>query len=73
MLERRRDVRGQSMYIAMSKLLGSAIAMPHAYALHESLRSLRAFMAVTFVCDVVYAVLLYRQCRAQGIRPWGRL
>jgi hypothetical protein len=73
MLERRRDVRGQSMYIAVSKLLGSAVAMPHAYALHGSLRSLLAFMVVTLACDVVYVVLLYWQCRAQGIRPWGRL
>jgi hypothetical protein len=73
MLERRRDVRGQSMYIAMSKLLGSVVAIPQAYVLYGSLRSLRAFMVVMSACDVAYAVLLYRQCRAQGIRPWGRL
>jgi hypothetical protein len=73
MLERRRDVRGQSMYIAVGKLLGSAIAIPHAYVLYGSLASLRAFMGVTFLCDVTYAVLLHRQCRAQRIRPWARL
>ena len=73
MLDRRRDVRGQSMYIAMGKLSGSAIAIPHAYTLHGALWSLRAFMAVTFLGDVVYAALLARQCRAQRIRPWARL
>jgi hypothetical protein len=73
MLERRRDVRGQSMYIALGKLAGSAIAIPHAYVLHGALWSLRAFMAATLIGDVGYAVLLHRRCRAQGIRPWARL
>jgi hypothetical protein len=73
MLERRRDVRGQSMYIALAKLVGSAVLIPHAYLLHGSLRSLRALMVTTFICDVVYAVLLHRQCRVQGIHPWARL
>ena len=73
MLDRRRDVRGQSVYVGMSKLLGSAITIPHAYALHGSLWSLRAFMVVSLLGDVAYVVLLDRRCRAQGIRPWARL
>jgi hypothetical protein len=73
MIERRRDVRGQSMYIALAKLVGSAIMIPHAYALHGSLWSLRAFMGATLLGDVVYAALLHRQFWAQGIRPWERL
>jgi len=73
MLERRRDVRGQSLYVALAKMAGSVIAMPHALALHGSLVSLRAFMAVTLAGDVAYAALLHRQCRAQGIDPWRRL
>jgi hypothetical protein len=73
MIERRRDVGGQSMYIALGKLVGSAIMIPHAYALHGALWSLRAFMAVTLLGDVTYAALLHRRLRAQGIRPWGRL
>jgi hypothetical protein len=73
MLRRRRGVRGQSMYIAASKLSGSAIAIPHAFALHGSLLSLRALMGMTLLSDVVYAALLDRRCREQGIRPWARL
>lgn len=73
MLERRRSARGQSMYIAIGKMVGSAITIPHAYALHGSLWSLRAFMGVTLVGDVAYAVLLARQCRGERIRPWARL
>lgn len=72
-LDRRADVRGQSLYIALGKLLGTAVTIPHAYALHGELGSLRAFMAVTLAGDVAYAVLLARRCRAQGIRPWARL
>ncbi|APR81290.1 Hypothetical protein A7982_06637 [Minicystis rosea] len=73
MLARRRDLRGQSMYIALGKLFGSLVAIPHAYVLHGALRSLRAFMAITVLADVVYAVLLFRQMRCQGIRPWRRV
>jgi hypothetical protein len=73
MLARRRDVRGQSMYIALGKLTGTAITIPHAYALHGALASLRVFMGVSFLGDVAYAVLLDRRCRPQGFRPWARL
>jgi hypothetical protein len=73
MIERRRDARGQSMYIALAKLVGTAIMIPHAYALHGALWSIRAFMGVTLLGDVAYAALLHRQLRAEGIRPWGRL
>jgi hypothetical protein len=73
MIERRRDVGGQSMYIALAKLAGTAVMMPHAYLLHGALWSLRAFMAVTLLGDVAYGALLHRRLRAQGIRPWGRL
>jgi hypothetical protein len=73
MVERRRDVRGQSMYIALAKLAGSAVMIPHAYVLHGALWSLRAFLGVTLLGDVTYAALLHRRLEAQGIRPWGRL
>jgi hypothetical protein len=73
MLARRRDVRGQSVYIALAKLAGTAVTIPHALALHGDLGSLRAFMAASVVADVAYVVLMARQCRAQGIRPWARV
>lgn len=72
-LRTRRDVRGQSLHIALGKLLGSAVTIPHAHALHGSSGWLRVFMAVTLVGDVAYAALLGRRCRALGIRPWARL
>lgn len=73
MAERRTDVRGQSMYIATGKLAGSALAIPHAHALHPSLASLHACMAVMLSADVVYVGLLHRRCRALGIAPWRRV
>jgi hypothetical protein len=73
MVERRRNVRGQSMYIALAKLVGSAIMIPHASALHGSSWSLRVLMGATLLGDVGYAVLLQRKLRAHGIQPWARL
>jgi hypothetical protein len=72
MLARRRDLGGQSVSIALAKLVGTAATIPHALALHGALFSLRAFAVVTVLSDVAYLVLLDRACRARGIRPWTR-
>ncbi len=72
-IARRPDVGGQSMYIAVAKLVGSAVVVPHALSLHGLMASLRAFIVVTLAMDVAYAALLHETCRAQGIRPWRRV
>jgi hypothetical protein len=72
MLARRPDLRGQSLSIALAKLVGTVATIPHALALHGALLSLRTFVVVTVVADVAYLVLLDRACRARGIRPWTR-
>lgn len=63
MLERREDLRGQSMGVALTKLGGTAATVPHALAMHGALRSLRTFMVLSLACDVAYAVLLHRAFR----------
>jgi hypothetical protein len=68
----RPDLRGQSVPIALAKLVGTAATIPHALALHGALLSLRAFVVVTVGADVAYLVLLDRACRSRGIRPWTR-
>lgn len=73
MIRGRRDVRGQSIYIALLKMLGTLVTAPHAYALHGDQWSLRVFMAVSLLADLTYVALVARQCRAQGIRPWSRV
>jgi hypothetical protein len=73
MLHRRRDIRGQSMYVAVAKLAGSAATIPHAIILHGASPSLRVFIALSLLCDAAYAVFLHRACRAVGVHPWSRL
>lgn len=76
MLLGRRAVRGQSIYIALAKWLGTASASlgvilfpPPGFAQSILLPVLCLGM---FVYDFIYVVLVYRQCRAQNIAPWTR-
>lgn len=76
MLLQRRDVRGQSFYIALAKWLGTGSASlgvilypPPGFAQSILLPTLCLGM---FVYDLIYVVLVYRQCRAQDIVPWTR-
>jgi hypothetical protein len=73
MAQRRRDVRGQSLYFAIAKLAGTVIGIPHALALHGALWSLRALMGAAVAADVGYVALLHGRCRTAGVSPWERL
>jgi hypothetical protein len=73
MLLQRKSVAGQSLYIAMAKMLGSlAVAVllflrfPEAVFLHFLCGSV-------LVYDLIYIVLLYQKCRELGLNPWTRL
>jgi len=77
MLLQRKDVRGQSIYIALLKGLGTGAASlgitffpPPGYE-HSIL--LPVIGLTTFVSDMIYVVLVYRQCQRQGIAPWRRV
>jgi hypothetical protein len=89
MLVRRDSVEGQSIYIALGKLLGTLFAF--LLALHWSpafgtaivdhrLRAPTPMPAMIpwiyppiFLFDVLYVVLLHRKCRQIGVDPWRRL
>lgn len=68
-----RGVLGQSVYVALAKLLGTALTMPHALALHGDRWSLRVFVAVTLIADTAYLALLARRSRKLGLDPLRRL
>jgi hypothetical protein len=77
MLMQRRDVRGQSIYIALLKGIGTGAASlgitfypPPGY---ENAILITVLGLTTFVSDMIYVVLIYRQCRRQGISPWRRV
>lgn len=73
LLIRRRSVKGQSLYIALSRMIGTLALIPAQYLLTPKSKFL-AFTYVAFlVFDLIYVTLLARQCRQEGINPWKRL
>ncbi len=73
MLYVRNDVRGQSMYLALFKALGTAAAMAQAAV---PIRDLSWSYAITFLgilfFDSLYILLLHRKFWRLGIGPWRR-
>lgn len=72
MMMRRNSVEGQSVYIAISKWLGSLAA--YGFMLADGIQTpvVNVLYAVVFVFDVFYVWQVYAQCRAEGINPWTR-
>jgi hypothetical protein len=75
MLLRRGSSRGQSMYIAVCKLLGTFIVSVEALRLHRDPQPalLVLLVAGILVLDSLYAVMLHRKLLDEGITPWRRL
>lgn len=75
MLRSRGGLRGQSLYIALLKWLGTA-APSLAYYLYEQKfhgSALMSFLYVSiFLTDLLYVILVWRACAREGIRPWKR-
>jgi len=72
MLLRRDDVRAQSLYIALAKLVGTLCVCIVAYREHPERHLLDVFYVGIVVFDVAYAVLLARRSRELGLDPWRR-
>jgi hypothetical protein len=76
LLLRRNSVKGQSFYIAFAMMMGNVFAwlwnryFPEVHPFSQA-QVLRYFLA-TFVVDFAYVVMVYRQCRKDGINPWKR-
>lgn len=71
MLRRRGSSVGQSMYIAVTKFVGSLFAGLTAFVLYPS-HLLFYVLVPTYVClDAAYIVLLRRQMRAEGRSLWA--
>ena len=69
----RDDVDGQSIYIALSKLVGTLgiDLAQHQLTPHDVF--LQFLYGGILLLDTVYLVLLYRKMRRLGISPWRRL
>ncbi len=76
MFYQRRSIEGQSFTIAWTKWLGTSMTVGLTYLgieHRDNWHFVGVFVAVCFVFDVWYMVLIYRQLRQQGINPWTRL
>ncbi len=72
MLIRRGNVNGQSMYIALLKMVGTLFAST-LFFLDNPMSMLMNFLFVAiFTLDLVYAVLLYNKHRELRLNPWSR-
>lgn len=68
----RNTVLGQSLYIGLFKLMGSAIFSYRVYTKMPQSKFLNAMYILTFVCDVVYVILFYKCAVNSGINPWTK-
>lgn len=77
MVLRRQSVRGQSFYIALCIVLGNAFAWPiwvlspEANPRPPTLLGHACFLCIVSM-NLIYATLVYRQCRLDGLNPWRR-
>lgn len=72
MIMRRQSVEGQSVYIAISKWLGSLAA--YGFMLADGIQGpvVNLLYGVVFVFDLFYIWQIYAQCKREGINPWTR-
>ncbi len=78
MLLRRQSVRGQSFYIMLCILLGNSFGyamtlMPYAPPPEVPHRFIHAAFISMILLHVFYLVLVWQQCRREGINPLRRL
>jgi hypothetical protein len=75
MLLSRNGVRGQSMYIALFKMLGTGVVSLAFYSYQpisqESVLLPSLYVSI-FVVDAIYLILLYRKSKESKISPWLR-
>jgi hypothetical protein len=72
MLLKRRDLSGQSVYIALFKMLGTVLPSILFFLRFPNSTLLNFLYISIFVFDAVYLVMLYAKERELGINPWKR-
>lgn len=72
MLLSRGDIKGQSIYIAIAKMIGTVCASISIYlSVRSSMLLIFLYLSI-FLFDLVYSVLLHIKIKEQGINPWKR-
>jgi hypothetical protein len=72
MLIRRNDVSGQSMYIAIFKLLGTGSSALAVFLILNYAPFLKFCYVGILALDIVYCIALYAQFRRMGLNPFTR-
>ncbi len=76
MLLSRNDLRGQSIYIAIFKMIGTCVASLAFYLYRSIAQDSTLFLVLflgIFVFDIIYVIMVYQKHRELGIFPWKRL
>ena len=83
MILKRKSIAGQSIYIALFKLIGTVFASlcfviaPYPNAAHPGTPAPGELLwpllyAAIFAFDAIYVALVYSRCKAEGVDPWKR-
>jgi hypothetical protein len=73
MLLKRRDITGQSIYIALFKMLGTLLPAILFFLQYPTSPLLNFMYVSIFVFDLIYVVLLHARHRELGLNPWLRV
>jgi hypothetical protein len=73
MLLKRQNVRGQSIYIALFKMIGTVLPSILFYLRYPDSPLLNFLYVSIFVFDLIYVGLLYVKHGELGINPWRRI
>jgi hypothetical protein len=73
MLLQRKDIAGQSIYIAIFKMIGTLLPSILFFVRYPGSPLLNFLYVTIFIFDWLYIFLLYAKHRELGINPWTRL
>jgi hypothetical protein len=76
MLLSRNDLRGQSIYIGVFKMLGTGAASLAFYLYRSIAQDSMLFLVLfigIFVFDIIYVIMLYKKHKELGITLWKRI
>jgi hypothetical protein len=72
MLLRRNNVLGQSVYIALFKMVGTIIPSITIYYMYPTSILLNFLYLAIFVFDIMYVFMVYQKSKEAGLNPWKR-
>ena len=73
MLLKRNSAAGQSLYIALFKMIGTLLPSILFFRLFPSSALMNFLFVAILIFDLIYTIMLYRKINEVGINPWKRL